>query len=91
MEMLIHNHEIPPQGRTLKYEFFNQDIHYVYFATRIVYQGYGTITINVPDEQFHPGDTVKGCVIGIGANSFTLCAEPTQAGNQGMEFDFDVF
>jgi hypothetical protein len=59
MEMLIHNHEIPPQGRTLKYEFFNQDIHYVYFATRTVYQGYGTITINVPDEQSIPEIRLK--------------------------------
>ena len=91
MEMLIHNHEIPPEGRTLKYEFINQNIHYVFFATRTVYQGAGNIIINVPDAQFQPGDTVKGCVIGIGANPFSICAPSTQAGSQGLEFDFDVY
>jgi exosome complex RNA-binding protein Csl4 len=91
MEMLIHNHEVPPQGRTLKYEFFNESIHYVYFATRTVYQGANNIIINVPDDKFQPGDMVKGCVIGLGINPFTLCADIAQAGDNGLEYDFDVF
>jgi hypothetical protein len=91
MEVIIHNHEIPAYGRTLKYEFFNTDVHFVYFATRTVYPGGGNIIINIPDEQFHPGDTVKGCAVGLGPNPFTLCADPIQAGNMGLEFDFDIF
>ncbi len=91
MPFEMHYHYIPLAGRTIKYEFLNSDIHYVYFTTRTVFPGHGTLFVEVPNAQFQPGDNVKGFAIGLGTNSFTICTDTMQIGTNGLVFDFDVY